>query len=155
VVGHVLFGLLIAGVLAFNTTMAPVMAFISFTDQTSAWNFGWDEIAAEVRTLALREDTDFIVATEYSLASPLAFALADPDVVSLASRTEAFDFWFDPASRAGQTAIIVADRWRPLADIGQYFASVEEARTIAIERLGKPVDSYTIYIARAYAPSIQ
>jgi 4-amino-4-deoxy-L-arabinose transferase-like glycosyltransferase len=156
VAGHVLFGLLIAGVLAFNTTAAPVMAFISFSDQTSAWSYGWDEVAREVDAVAKAEGTDFIAGTEYSLASPLAFALADPDVVSLAARVEAFDFWFEPQSRAGQTAIIVGDRWRPLSDdIRQQFGSVEEVKTIAIERLGKPVDTYTIYIARAYAPSIQ
>ena len=156
VAGHVLFGLLIAGVLAFNTTAAPVMAFINFSDQTSAWSYGWDEVAREVDAVAKTEGTDFIAGTEYSLASPLAFALADPDVVSLASRVEAFDFWFEPQSRAGQTAIVVGDRWRPLSeDIRQQFGSVEEVRTIAIERLGKPVDAYTIYIARAYAPSIQ
>ena len=153
VIGHALFGLLIAGVLAFNTTVAPVMAFVSFTDQTSAWSYGWEEVAREVSAIAEAEGTDFVAGTEYSLASPLAFALADPDVVSLAARVEAFDFWFDPQRRAGQTAIIVGDRWRPIADdIRRQFGSIEEVKTIVVERLGKPVDVYTISIGRAYAP---
>ena len=156
IVGHLTFGLIIAGILAINTTVIPVLAIVGSADQTSAWNFGWNEIAAEVRAIAQKEGTDFVAATDYALASPLAFALQDPDVVSLSPRVEAFDFWFDPEVRRGQTAIIVADRWRRLPNqLRAQFGEVIEAKKVTIERLDRVVDRYSIYIARAYAPSIQ
>jgi hypothetical protein len=156
VVGHFVFGGLIALLLAVNTTLLPVQSLISFADQTSAWSYGWDEVAAEARAVAAQNDTSFIAATDYALASPLAFALADRTVVSLSPRRDAFDYWFDPAARRGQTAIIIADRWRPLPDeVAAQFAEVTKARTVTIERFGRHIDSYTIYVARAYSPSSQ
>ncbi len=153
VAGHVLFGLLVAALLAFNTTIAPVTSLIGPPDATSAWNFGWDEVAAEVDTVARREGTDFIASMEYPMASLLALALHNPEVVSLAARVETFDFWFDPESRKGQTAIVVADnRLRMSDDIRRQFASIEEASRVTIKRLGRPIDTYVIYIARAYSP---
>jgi hypothetical protein len=47
-------------------------------------------------------------------------------------------------------------RLGPLADdIRSQFSTIEDAGAIVVERLGKPVDTYSIYIARAYAPSTQ
>ena len=153
VVGHFVFGLLLAGMLVVNTTMLPALALLNAPDQTSSWNFGWDKIATEVRAIADTRGSEFIAATDYALASPLAFALEDPGVASLSPRREAFDDWFDPEAHAGQSAILVADRWRPLTDaIRARFESVEEAKTLTIERFGRPLDTYTIYIARAYTP---
>lgn len=155
-VGHFLYGALLAAVMGVNFALLSVQGLVSFVDQTTAWSYGWDQIAPEVRRIADAEGTSFIAATDYALASPLAFALADRDVVSLSPRTEAFDFWFDAAGHAGQTAIIVADRWRPMhGGISERFASVEEAGEIEIINFGKSVDRYAIYIAREYSPPAQ
>ncbi len=152
-VGHFVYGLLIAALVGVNFAVLSVQGLVSFVDQTTAWSYGWDQIAPEVRRIAAAEGTTFIAAADYALASPLAFALADRNVTSLSPRTEAFDFWFDAQARAGQTAIIVADIWRPMhAGIEERFASVEPAGEIEISNFGKSVDRYTIYIARAYSP---
>ncbi|MEO6013270.1 MAG: glycosyltransferase family 39 protein [Devosia sp.] len=150
--GHVIYALLIAGFVAFNYVIIPVTALTANSDQTSAWSYGWSDVAQDIKRLP--GGYDFIATTDYALAGPLAFALADRDVVSLSARREAFDFWFDPTAHAGQTALIVADRWRPLTDeIRSQFASVSEAKLIDVQRYGKSVNSLTIYIALAYAPS--
>lgn len=152
-IGHFLYGALLAAVMGVNFALLSVQGMVSFVDQTTAWSYGWDRIAPEVRRIAEAEGTSFIAATDYALASPLAFALADRDVVSLSPRTEAFDFWFDAPAHTGQTAIILADIWRPMhRGIEERFASVERAGDIEISNFGKSVDRYAIYIAREYSP---
>lgn len=156
VIGHVAYGALLAAVMATNFAVTSVQGMVSFVDQTTAWSYGWDEIAPEVRRIATEQGTDFIATSDYALAGPLAFALQDRNVVSLSARTEAFDFWFDASAHQGQTAIILADRWRGLGeDITSRFASVEKVKDIDIAHFGKHVDRYTVYIARAYSPPSQ
>jgi 4-amino-4-deoxy-L-arabinose transferase-like glycosyltransferase len=156
VAGHVAYGVLLAGVMATNFAVTSVQGMVSFVDQTTAWSYGWEEIAPEVRRIAQDQGTDFIATSDYALAGPLAFALQNPDVVSLSGRTEAFDFWFDAPAHAGQTAIVLADRWRGLDDsVTARFASIEPVKDIEIVHFGKHVDRYTIYIARAYSPPSQ
>lgn len=152
-ISHFLYGVLLAAVVGVNFGLLSLQGQVSFVDQTTAWSYGWEQIAPEVRRIADAEGTDFIATTDYALAGPLGFALADRNVVSLSPRTEAFDFWFDPQARAGQDAIILADIWRPLdGGIEQRFASVERAGEIEVVNFGKSMDRYTIYIARAYIP---
>src|SRR5690606_34563206 len=42
VVGHFVFGHLLAGMLVVNTTMLPALALLNAPAQTSSWNSGWD-----------------------------------------------------------------------------------------------------------------
>jgi 4-amino-4-deoxy-L-arabinose transferase-like glycosyltransferase len=152
-VPQLLYGALALCIAFVNFAVLPVMALISFADQTSAWSYGWDDVAAEIATIRQTEQIDFVAATDYSLAGPLGFELRDPNVTSLSSRTEAYDFWFDGASHTGQTALIIADRWRPLgADIRAHFAEVTEAKTITPTRFGHSIDTYTIYVGRGFTP---
>jgi len=151
--GHVVFGGLVALLLAVNFGVYPVRALVGSADQASGWSYGWDEVGARVARLAAAEGAGFIAATDYTLAGPLAFALQDPDVTSLAPRRDAFDDWFDAAAHAGDTAIIVADRWRPLSPrIAAHFASVSEVETVEVTRFGRPLTRYRLYVGRQYAP---
>src|SRR6476660_7746295 len=120
----------------------------SHTDQTSGWSYGWDGVATAVRDIRARETIDVVAATDYALASALGFALADPDVVSVSARRDAYDDWFDLSEHKGKTLLIVADQWRPLG--ASRFASVEPIRTVAITRFGYAIDTYTLY--RAVVP---
>ena len=82
-----------------------------------------------------------------------AFALRDRAVTSLATRRDAFDDWFDAAAHAGDTAIIVADRWRPLPDaVAARFASITEAAPVEVVRFGRLLARYRLYVARDFAP---
>ncbi len=156
VFGHFAFGALIALAITVNYTTLPLLATFTYTDQTSSLSYGWDEVVTEIERIKARRDIGFIATTTYASAGPLAFALKDKDVTSLSPRMEAFDFWFDAAAHAGETAIIVADRKRPLTEaIKADFASTSRVKLITIKRFGYVVERYSIYIARAYAPSSQ
>jgi 4-amino-4-deoxy-L-arabinose transferase-like glycosyltransferase len=151
--GQVLYGMLAIGVAALNYAVLPVTALTSGrVDQTSAWSYGWDEVAAAIREIEKTETAGFVAGTDYALASPLGFALADADVTSLSPGRDAYDDWFDAAAHKGQDAIIVADSWRPMQSaIGARFAAIETVRSLPIVRFGHTLDTYTIYLARGFA----
>ena len=148
IAAQVTYGVLAIGLAAVNYAVLPITAMTSHTDQTSGWSYGWDEVAAAVRDIRARETIEIVAATDYALASALGFALADPGVVSVSARRDAYDDWFDLSGHRGQTLLIVADQWRPLD--ASRFASVEPIRTVAITRFGYAIDTYTLY--RALVP---
>ena len=138
---------------AVNYTALPVLAIFGPGDQTSAWSYGWDEVEAAIDGALTTQHVDFIAATDYALAAPLAFQLRDRDVTSLSPRREAFDDWFDAEAYRGKSAIIVADRWRPLTDaISGHFASVDKLTTLTIERFGRRFDVTTLYLGHDFSP---
>ena len=152
--GQVVYGALAIAFAGMNYAVVPITALISHTDQTSGWSYGWDEIAAAIGTLQQGETIDFVAATDYALASPLAFALRDADVTSLSPKRDAYDDWFDPGAHAGQSALIVADQWRPLSDaVKAQFASVTDVRSLDIVRFERTLDHYDIYLGRGFAPN--
>ena len=153
-VGHMLFGVLIVAFVLFNYNIVPVLALFNPNgDRTSAWSHGWSEVAAAVEAAKQGREVGFIAGTSYETASPLGFALGDPEVTSLAARTDAYDFWFDAEAHRGQSALIVADRWQWLtSSIRERFATVEQVGTVSIVREGRPVDDYGIYYATGYTP---
>ena len=139
--------------LVVSAGVLPVMATVNAPDQTSAWAYGWDEVADVVRQLKADNDIGFVAATDYALTSPLAFALRDRDVTSVSSHRDGYDDWFVPEAHRGQTAIIVADYWRQLDPaFAAQFKSVETARLLDVTRFGKVLDHYTIYSARGFSP---
>lgn len=151
---QVAYGALAIAAAAVNYAVVPITALTSHADQTSGWSYGWDEVAAAVRQAQQDQPDAFIAATDYALASPLAFALHDPAVTSLSPRRDAYDDWFDSAAHAGQSALIVADQWRPLDDgIRARFAAVTKLRTVEIVRFGRTLDRYTIYLAQGFVPA--
>jgi len=153
---QIVYGVLAVCFAAVNYGVLPVMATVNAPDQTSAWAYGWDEVADAVKRLKSDNDVGFVGATDYALASPLAFALHDRDVTSVSPHRDGYDDWFDPEAHRGQTAIIVADYWRQLdAAFAAQFRSVEVARRLDVTRFGKVLDHYTIYIGRGFSPATQ
>lgn len=151
--GHLLYGLIAYGLAITNFAVVPVMAMVSYADQTSAWSYGWDEIAARVEAAETAHSAGFIAATDYTLAAQLGFARHDADITSLSPHREQFDFWFDAAAHAGETALILADLWRPLTpEVAAQFATVAPIDTITISRLDKAIDTYTLYLAQGFVP---
>ncbi|SFZ86573.1 Dolichyl-phosphate-mannose-protein mannosyltransferase [Devosia enhydra] len=134
-----------------NYVLLPILAMVSQADQTSGWSYGWQDVGARVAELQRAHDARFIAATDYALASPLAFALGDRDVTSLSPATEQFDFWFDGAAHAGQDAILIADRWRPLLDETRaLFTEIVEIEQVGVSRFGVDVTNYRIYLGRGF-----
>ena len=156
VIGHFVFGGLIALILAVNFVLMPVVATFTYTDQSTALSYGWEEVIPEIDKIRAERNIGFIATPWYASAGALAFAMRDPDVVSLFPGRDGFDYWFDPAAHAGENAIIVADRKRGLTDaIRSQFESIRRVKRVNIVRNGYVIERYSIYIARAYAPSIQ
>lgn len=150
---HVVYGFGFCLVLIVNYAVVPVMAVISYVDQTSSWTFGWQETADYVRQAAREHQAGFIASTSYEPSAELAFALQDPDVTSLAPRREQFDYWFDRPAHAGDTAILVAVSWRPLTPaIKDQFASVDLLDKLQIVVQGRRVDWREIYLAKGFKP---
>ncbi|MHB1111516.1 MAG: ArnT family glycosyltransferase, partial [Devosia sp.] len=153
--GQILYGLIAAALAFVNYAIVPVMALVSFTDQTTAWSYGWDEAAPRVEAAAAADGVGFIAATDYGLASQLAFALRDSEVTSLSPRREQFDFWFVPDEHAAENAVIVSDLWRPLTpEIEARFARITLVETVAVMRHGKGIDTYQIYLGEGYRPEL-
>jgi len=143
----------VTALLAFlNYALVPVMALISYADQTSAWSYGWDEVAAAVARERRAHAADFVAATDYALAAPLAYALRDPTVTSLDPDRDQFDFWFDADAQAGTTAILVEDGWRPLGEaISRQFARVTPLGSVTVTRFGKPVGTYRLWLGEGFS----
>ena len=151
---QIVYGVVAVGLAAVNYGVLPVMATVNAPDQTSAWAYGWDEVADVVKRLRSDNDIGFVGATDYALASPLAFALHDRDVTSISVHRDSYDDWFDPPAHRGQDAIIVADYWRQLDPaFAAQFKSIEVARLLDVTRFGKVLDHYTIYIGRDFSPT--
>lgn len=156
VVGHFVFAGLIALAIAVNFTAMPLVATYTYTDQSTSLSYGWEEVIPQIEAIRAANDIGFIATPWYATSSALAFAMRDPDITTLNSRRDAFDDWFDPAAHAGEDAILVADRKRPVGDeIKAMFASVELVERVDYRRYGYVVERYSIYIARAYAPPSQ
>jgi hypothetical protein len=155
-VGHFVFGGIIALAITVNYTVMPLVATYTYTDQTTSLSYGWEEVIPEIDKALAAHEIGFIATPWYASAGALAFALHDPEVTSLFPGRDAFDDWFDPAAHAGEDALIVADRKRGLTDeIKAQFKSVRRLKLVNIRLHGYVVERYSIYIARAYAPSSQ
>ena len=155
-IAHFVFGGIVALLLAVNYTVFPVVSTFTYTDQTTSLSYGWDEVIPEVEKALADDEIGFIATPWYASASALAFALGNPDVTSLFPGRDGFDDWFDPAAHAGEDALIVADRKRGLTDaIRSQFGSVRRIKRVDIVANGYVIERYSIYIARAYAPSSQ
>jgi 4-amino-4-deoxy-L-arabinose transferase-like glycosyltransferase len=151
---HMVYGTVGALLIVFNYTVLPLTSFIwTYPDPTSAWSYGWSEIATNVRSAAKRESVSFIAATSYTIASPLAFALQEPGVLSLAPAHEAYDDWTDPELYRGQTALIVTDRFFHLPPaIRAQFSSVDQLKSVRIRRFGRQIARYDVYVGRDFNP---
>lgn len=153
-IGHLVFGTLMIALVGVNYSIVPVGVFVGpYADQTSSWSHGWDEVAARVEAAKAGRDVGFVATPSYETAGPLGFALHDKDVTSLAQRMDAFDDWFDARAHAGQSALILGDRWRGLGDdVRAHFERVDEIDRFEVFRAGRATDEFVLYYATGYRP---
>ncbi len=151
---QIVYGVLAIGFAAVNYGVLPVMATVNAPDQTSAWAYGWDEVADAIKQVKANDTIGFVGATDYALASPLAFALHDRDVTSLSMHRDGYDDWFDAEVHRGQDAIIVADYWRQLDPaIAAQFDNMHLVESVEVVRFGLPIDRYSIFIGESFQPA--
>lgn len=161
VLAHFAYAAIVLGLFGINYSaipiaylLAPVFPQYGIGDQASGWGYGWEQIAARVEALRAGSGARMVAATDYTLAGELAFALRDAGVTSLSPKSDAFDFWRDDEALAGATAVIVADRWRALsADVRAHFDRIEAAGGVDVQRLGRPIDRYEVYVGTGYRPA--
>lgn len=155
-VAQIGYGMLTIGLLGFNYGVAPIVGLAGYADQTSAWSHGWDEVAPRVAALKVENKAEFVATNGYALAGPLGFAMGDPDVTSLSTARDAFDYWRDDAALEGKDAIIVGDKWRPVTErFERNFESVTLLETVRVVRFGKRIDAYRIYLGKGFSAASQ
>lgn len=148
---QLVYGAIAIGAAGFNFAITPISSLYTAADQASSWSYGWDEVATKIGEIRQSQPVGFVAASDYALASPLAFAMHDANVTSLSPRREEYDYWFDPQAHRGQNALIVADRWRPL-NVDGHFASVTQLEQVDVTRLGRVTSRYRIYLGTGYMP---
>jgi 4-amino-4-deoxy-L-arabinose transferase-like glycosyltransferase len=147
---HILYGVLLAGGFAFDQTIVPLGNMVGRYDWTASSTFGWPAVAERIKAYATQYSTTFVVATRYTTAAQLGFALHDPEVTAIANRHDQYDFWFDPAAHDGQDALVVSDPQLGLAEVAPYFDSLTPLETVPYTALGRTVYEPTIYLGRRF-----
>jgi hypothetical protein len=148
--GHVIFGALVSTLFAFNFLAIPIASFFGADDWGSTSNYGWDQVSQAVGAAHDKSPQSFLVATRYTTAAQLGFALKDPDVTAIADRHDEFDYWFDPAAHKGGDAIVLADPFNPIDYVAARFRSVTPIQRIEIDRFGKPIQVFLLYKAQGF-----
>lgn len=150
---HALYGIVLTTFLVVSFTIVPVAVLLGAgaglqTDHA----YGWPDIGRAVLEGKATYRADFIATNRYQTASQLAFELDDPDVVALSSRRDAYDDWFDPRTRAGQSAIVLIDSAddTEAADYKAYFDRLTPIGTYTATALGHPMQTYTLYLGEGF-----
>jgi 4-amino-4-deoxy-L-arabinose transferase-like glycosyltransferase len=145
---HLLFGALAVTLHTANQVVLPIYVLLGVPDRESTILHGWPEIAARVE--AARDETGItaVQASDYRLASMLAFALDDPTVRALEARRSQFTLWRadEPAPDA---AILLTDAEYPLSpEMTAQYDEITELPEIVITRFGYTVHRYQLYLGR-------
>jgi 4-amino-4-deoxy-L-arabinose transferase-like glycosyltransferase len=136
-----------------NYAVTPLTPVSAWHDEATAWSYGWAPTVAAVEAARTANAVGFVAAADYTTASLLGFHMHDRDVVSLSTRTDEYDFWFDPAAHKGQDAILFGDTWRPLTPaVAALFESVTELQALPVVVGTTEVDVHHIYLARGFQP---
>ena len=146
------YGLLFATLLVVHYSLFPLSAlFDRETDPDSRMLFGWDRVAAVVKTQSAAVGNDrFLVTTDYRSASALAYQLNDKTVMAISDRVDQFDFWYtSDAPFKGRNALILSDDWHPVQPgLLAQFNRTSEPTIVAIVRFGIWIKNY--YLIKGY-----
>ncbi|NOZ33480.1 MAG: glycosyltransferase family 39 protein [Alphaproteobacteria bacterium] len=152
---HVIFGAMVTGLILINFAVLPVSSLVGQKpDWESRALYGWQQLADRVEALAAEQQPDFIAATRYTIAAQLGFAMGTTGVTSLSSRVDQYDFWFDPAARAGQRALVIVDNDAE-PDFGpgyveKRFETLQLVEKVVIRRFGLKMNTYDIYLGENF-----
>lgn len=150
---HLVFGTLFSALVIFNFSVIPIAPFFGIGDGASSINFGWDQVADEMRAARAAHPVDFLAGTRYSTSSQLAFALADPTVTAVSVDHDQYDYWFNPADYLGKDALILTDEPDQSAAFEYLRAHFERLSVLApiqIDRFGRHVYSWRIVLGERY-----
>jgi 4-amino-4-deoxy-L-arabinose transferase-like glycosyltransferase len=146
------YGLLFAALLVLHYSVLPLSAlFDKESDPDSRMLFGWEQVAAVIKTESEKVGGDrFLATTDYRSAAALAYQLNDKAVMAISDRVDQFDFWYtSDAPFKGRNALLLSDDWHPLQpELLAQFEHTSERTTIAIVRSGIWIKNY--YLVKGY-----
>jgi 4-amino-4-deoxy-L-arabinose transferase-like glycosyltransferase len=146
-------GLFFAIMILVVHTSSPEIAIKGWRDESAAWSQDWSPVAEALAEARAANQIGFVAAADYTTASLLGFAAKDREVVSLSSRRDQYDFWFDPEKHRGQSAILYGDSYRPItSSIRRQFEQIEEIVTMPVIAGGSTVNRQSLYLARGFNP---
>lgn len=147
---HLLYGLVFAIGCTINFTTVPLVNLQGGYDWTTSSTFGWPNVAARIAALKTTNDIGFVVASRYTTAAQLGFAMQDPDVVTIAERHDQYDYWFNPADHIGQNALVVGDPVEGVGYISRFFETLTPLETVPFEHYGYRIYEPTIYLGTGF-----
>lgn len=142
-----------ATLITVNFTLFPVINLTGFRDWGTSANFGWDQLAEEVRHLQAEYPEAFLAGTRYTYAAQLGYQLGTTDVTSFNTLTDQYDFWTDREALRGRNALIVADGALRINFATTQFETMTQVATVDVTRFGEWVTSYWIYLGENYQPT--
>jgi len=114
--------------------------------------YGWELLEPAIRPLQAQYRPDFIASDHAETANIVAFSLDDPDVTSLTSLTNQFDYWFAPEAHRGETALIVLEATEPTGFLEGQFGAFELVGEVPVIRFGHVVRSFRFFLGRGFNP---
>lgn len=152
---HTAFGLLAAGLIVLNFSIAPIGPLTGSRDGGSAVNFGWDIVAQRVAGQSALHPGAELAGTRYSIASQLGFALRRADITALSREQDQFDYWFDPEAHRGTDFLILADDNDDAAQFAyleQHFDALIPLEAVPVQRLGIEVFTFRVLLGKGFRP---
>ena len=133
---HIAWGMVLATALTVNFAVVPIQALVGAKPgMETERSYDLERLVAAVPAAKQAHGADFVASNHYIVASQLAFLLDDPGVVELSERRAAFDDWFDPESRRGQSAILVEEPNTDTQYWRQFFAEITDLGIVSARRL--------------------
>ncbi|HHY48227.1 MAG TPA: hypothetical protein GYA10_00535 [Alphaproteobacteria bacterium] len=150
---HVAWGAIVNTVLTASYAVVPVaVLFGAPPGMETERSYAVEELVAAVEQAKAQKGADFIASNHYIVASQIAFVLDNPDIVALTGRHYAFDDWFDPETRRGQSAIVVVEPNTETEAWRRFFTSVTDLGEFRATRFGYPINTYRLFFAEGFLP---
>ena len=153
---HSIFGLVCAAALVSNFAVIPLAPLFNYPDRGTSINVDWATVAYHMRAAQQAYPTDLIAGTRYSTTSQIGFAMHTPNAVPIAVEPLLeYGYWFDPATIAGKSALILTDEpdGSPvIVNIQSHFAKATMIDAFNIVRFGRTIYSWRIFRGEDYHP---
>ena len=149
--GHIFYGLAVGSAALWNFSGLPISSY----DRISAVNYDWATIVTHVRAAEAANPTDMIGGTRLSTTSQLGFALRSTDVVELSADHTQYDYWQEPATWSGRSALVLVDQAADRSELEwlrRHFSSIQMVDEFPIIQLGHQIYRWRIYRCAGFVP---
>ncbi len=114
--------------------------------------YGFNDIGARMLELQAENGARGIGAVYFGASSKLAFAVGSAEVTSFTPTVDGFDFWRNEAEMTGGDFVIL-DEFRSIEAVRPLFDQIVPLETIKVERFGRQIFDYDLYLGRNYRGS--